>query len=295
MNLPSGIEIFESNSHIVFRDIKWKSGPINQLSCHYCKNITIENCEIDTTGFYYCSHIDIRNFFGNNLDFVECEKCSLDNIEIEWLYLAKLDESTIKNSEILWRFTNFGNKSRGNVLENNKFSFRDVELDSKLKDIDKLPVLKDDEFTIYNDFFECRGAGTKTDPIIIENVNAKSKVKSKYGYKHHFNDILVYKNRFNVIMKNYHPKKVKLFDTQNMIFENCSFTNSFSLDNCSNIMLRDVKIKKLEFGACHDIIIENSSIDKIIAREKVEGIITLKNCSVNRIKKSALKKIVDEN
>ncbi len=280
-SIPNDFEILESKRFIIIENCH-----LNSIVLGYCKNIYMKNCILRSLFFYNCTDITIDNCESNFINLIECRNCLLKDSRFDTEFkLYKCYNNKFKNC--YWDlFFDSDNLSRGNYLENIDHPWIEeiLEIQKPLKkttDSFAVSTFSSLYGNILKDI-ECRGSGTKKDPIVIDNPNIK-KAKLK--------DLTLYHNRYYVIFKNLTLKKIKLFDSKHVILEDCTFSKSFHLKFCSDIRIISNTVKFLKFGSCQDTFIENSDIKEIDLYKGYEGTINLKNSIYQKISENALNQI----
>ncbi len=280
-SIPNNFEILESERFIIIENCR-----LNSLVLGYCKNITMKNCIFRSSFLYNCINITIDSSEINFINLIVCRNCLLKDSKFDTEFkLYKCYNNTFKNC--YWDiFFDSDNLSRGNYLENIDHPWIDeiLEIQKPLKEPTESFSIS--TFSLFHGNvlkeIECRGMGTKSDPIIIDSHNIK-KAKVK--------DLTFYHNRHFVIFKNLDLKKIALYDTKHITLESYNISKSCNLKFCSDIEMNFVSINVLKFGACQDTSIENSDIKEIDLYKGYEGTINLKNSRYQKISENALNQI----
>jgi hypothetical protein len=119
---------------------------------------------------------------------------------------------------------------------------------------------------------ECRGAGTKEDPVIIE----PSREIPKNSYLRDYN--------FFIHVKNLHQKYLSLTRCQNITLKDCQLKYCHVL-NCSDIRIENLSITKLlRIYSSKDVYIQDSIIGKLKLNQSNSN--TFKNCSFKQVNKT---------
>lgn len=281
LNLPQKFEIYELNLNVVMKDCTFE-----YFSLNFSQNFIIQNCEFKFLKLYNSINIKITNIEAGDISLRLCKNCSVEDSILEGFKLDHSHNNFVKNC-IVKHFFNPRKRSKGNILESNKFSEEDFE---ELKEVDSPRVSDKGTFLLYGNwetervFYE--NPGTKDDPIIIDKVDINT---NNYSY-FTLND-----NRFYVDIKNFNPKKAYFFNDKNISLEKCKFSRYCYLKDCSNFELKNISTKLLRIGKCNNIKIENSIIDRISTFDGFNGGLIFNNCLINRLKQNIVDTCTFEN
>ncbi|MFX1469871.1 MAG: hypothetical protein ACFFB8_14540 [Promethearchaeota archaeon] len=275
--LPPSFEIFESMLYITIKNCEFK-----HVALYYSENITIENCKFKILEMYQNSNIIIKDLMCSASILSQCNNCQIINsVYTREFCFFKSHNNSLKNNKFEGHFSNPGLLSRGNIFENNKIHDK---YKIELKNID-IPYMEEERTFLLNagsnkaltseKLVECKGFGTKEDPIFIG------------AQEHYYPFVYISKNRYYLVLDNFNPDYLVIFDSRNITIKNSNF-KSCDLFYCRNLNLNNINTKIIKFGRCQDIIIEYSNIDKIKVHKGFEGNVTFKNCKINKINKKLI-------
>lgn len=116
---------------------------------------------------------------------------------------------------------------------------------------------------------ECKGEGTKADPVIIEPSELIP------------NDFYVRNSDLFTHIKNFNNFAISLSSCQNVTVKNCQ-TKYLSIVNCSDISIDNLSVlKKFKLWSSQNVLMEDSNINKLKLYHANYNL--AKNCTINRI------------